>query len=105
MEQRSRGLMYRSGILETQGMLFIFDSEDRHAIWMKNMKFSIDILWLDEQQRIVDILESVPPCRLDPCGSYKPQKPARYVLELSHGTVFKTQLKVGDRMTFRQAGA
>jgi hypothetical protein len=52
-EERQQGLMYREKIDSDQGMLFIFEEEEKYSFWMKNMKFSIDILWLDRDKRKV----------------------------------------------------
>lgn len=99
-EQRQQGLMYRQGMKEDQGMLFIFEVEDFYSFWMKNMLFSLDLLWLDSNRQIVHIEENIPPCASDPCPSYEPARPARYVLELVSGSVKKHGLKLGDRLDF-----
>jgi uncharacterized membrane protein (UPF0127 family) len=97
---RQRGLMFRESINPDQGMLFVFEDENFHSFWMKNMKISIDILWLDKNQRIVHIEKKVPPCKKDPCPSYPPGLPAKYVLELKDGSVEKHGLKLYDRIDF-----
>jgi len=99
-EQRQRGLMFREQMKEDQGMLFIFETEDIYAFWMKNMRFSLDLLWLDSERRIVHVEENVPPCATEPCPSYEPSRPARYVLELVNGSVKKHNLRLGDRLEF-----
>jgi len=99
-EQRQQGLMFRQGMKEDQGMLFIFETEDYYSFWMKNMHFALDMLWLDSQRRIVHIEENVPPCPNEPCPSYMPSRPALYVLELVSGSVKKHGLKIGDRLDF-----
>ena len=50
-EDRAMGLMFRPSLAADRGMLFLFDGRDFHGIWMKNCKFPIDILWLDERAR------------------------------------------------------
>jgi len=99
-EERQQGLMFREKIAEDQGMLFIFDDEEIHSFWMKNMRFSIDILWLDRQRRIVHLEHRVPPCAADPCPSYTPAQPASFVLELQSGAAEKHGLKLYDRLDF-----
>jgi uncharacterized membrane protein (UPF0127 family) len=99
-EERQQGLMFRDKIEESQGMLFVFEGEDIHAFWMKNMKFPIDILWLDSQRKIVHIEANVPPCTADPCPSYIPKSPARYVLELKSGAAARHGLHLYDRLEF-----
>ncbi len=99
-EERQLGLMHREEILPDQGMLFIFEEEGRHSFWMKNMKFSLDILWLDRGKRVVHIERNVPPCKREPCPSYPSSIPAMYVLELKAGSVDEHQLKLFDRLDF-----
>lgn len=99
-EQRQFGLMFREKINSDQGMLFIFKEKDSLSFWMKNMNFSLDILWLDREKRIVHIESNVPPCKESPCPSYSPQVPASYVLELKSGSVKKNQLKLYDKLEF-----
>jgi hypothetical protein len=99
-EERQQGLMFREKLDENQGMLFLFEGEDVHAFWMKNMKFAIDILWLDGQKRIVHLEAGVPPCTADPCPSYVPKAAARYVLELKSGAAARHSLRLYDRLEF-----
>jgi len=99
-EERAQGLMFREKINEDQAMLFLFEEEDIHSFWMKNMRFAIDILWLDGRKRIVHIENRVPTCANDPCPSYVPAAAASYVLELEAGFVEKHVLRLYDRIEF-----
>jgi len=76
-----RGLMYREGLDEGTGMLFVFGSESRHGFWMKNMEFSIDMIWIDDDGRVVHVEHSVPACGEGSCPGYAPVEKAKYVLE------------------------
>jgi hypothetical protein len=99
-EERQLGLMFREKINWDQGMLLVFRREGTYHIWMKNMKFPLDILWLDREKRIVHLETNVPPCPKDPCPSYSPSNPALFVLELKAGSVNKHQLKLYDKVEF-----
>ncbi len=99
-EERQRGLMFRHKINPDQGMLFIFKQEDILNFWMKNMNFSLDILWLDREKRIVHIESGVLPCQDPECPSYFSPIPAQYVLELKAGSAAALQLKVSDQLEF-----
>jgi uncharacterized membrane protein (UPF0127 family) len=99
-EERAQGLMFREKINEDQAMLFLFEEEDIHSFWMKNMRFAIDILWLDGQKRIVHLESRVPACPKDPCPSYVPAAAAAFVLELQAGFVEKHGLRLYDRVEF-----
>lgn len=99
-EERQQGLMFRRNINPDQGMIFVFQEEDLHSFWMRNMNFPLDILWLDAEKRIVHIESGVPPCQDWPCPSYSPPVPASYVLELKAGSVRKHQLKLYEQLDF-----
>ena len=99
-EERQIGLMFREELKPDQGMLFVFNDEGFHSFWMKNMKISIDILWLDKEKRIVHIERNVPPCTKPPCASYSSKIPAMYVLEIQAGMADKKKLKLYDRLEF-----
>ncbi len=100
-EEMKRGLQGRDGLGENQGMLFVFDRDFLHRFWMKDMKFAIDIIWLDRRGRIVTIASAVPACKADPCEVYSPVKEARYVFEVPSGFAVKHRLKVGDVLTLK----
>ncbi len=98
--KRMIGLMYRSGIKENECMLFIFGGEGYHSLWMKNMRFSIDVLWLDRSLRIVDMKEKLQPClSMLHCRTYSPTRPALYVLEGKSGLISAKRLRKGMRLS------
>lgn len=99
-EEREMGLMFREKVLPDQGMLFVFDREGIHAFWMKNTLVPLDMLWLDTDKRVIYIAADVPPCKEDPCPSYGPEIPARYVLELKAGEAASNGITIGDRLQF-----
>ncbi|MGC8699781.1 MAG: DUF192 domain-containing protein [Candidatus Micrarchaeia archaeon] len=93
------GLMHMRSLKENEGMLFIFSRNAYHGIWMRNMLFPIDIIWLDEKFAVVDIVENAKPCRgMLNCTTYMPMSPARYVLELKAGASKKLSVKKGSRL-------
>ena len=97
-EKHSKGLMFRRSIKDDYGMLFVFNGEDYRSFWMKNTLISLDIIFLNQGQQIVDMVTSVPPCCSDPCPSYDSKFPARYVLEINGGLAKKLKLKIGDKI-------
>jgi len=99
-EERQLGLMFREKINPDQGMLFVFEKEDILSFWMKNMNFPLDILWLNQEKRIVHIESHVAPCKNPDCPSYFSPLPAMYVLELKTGIVKANQLKLYDKIEF-----
>ena len=99
---KARGLMFRSGLEEGQGMLFTFPSEDRVGIWMLFMRFPIDLVYLDSGKRVIDVFENIRPVSLNPrtWKVYYPKQPAKYILELRQGTVKETGTEIGDVLEF-----
>lgn len=84
-EERGRGLSGSAGLAARGGMLFVFDENDQHGIWMKDMNYPIDILWISENYNIVSIKKNVQPDSYPQV--FKNSKPARYVLELAAGSI------------------
>ena len=99
-EERTRGLMYRRELAPEAGMLFFFSESEERAFWMKNTLIPLDMIWVDEQQRVVAIREAVP-CTADPCPNYDPGAVAAYVVELNRGTAKRHGLAVGAKLVFR----
>lgn len=99
-EERARGLMFREKVFSDQGMLFIFEEDGIHSFWMKNTLVYLDILWLDSAKRVIHIEANAPPCPEEPCPSYGPRIPARYVLELRGGSAEENGIRVSDRVQF-----
>lgn len=61
-EQMSKGLSVKDQLKENEAMLFVFEQSARHSFWMKDMKFPIDIIWLDSDEKVVYIKENMQPC-------------------------------------------
>jgi len=99
-EDRAMGLMFRPSLPRDRGMLFVFERPDFHGIWMKNCRFPIDILWLDEERKIVHVAEAVPPCKAEPCPVYNPLRRAAYVVELNAGQARREKAVVGAPLGF-----
>ena len=99
--ERARGLMFRDALPAGHGMLFIHDAEEPQAYWMKNTKFPLDILYFDDDRKVVAQQRDVPPCSLgDGCPSYPSDAPARYVLELNAGEAARLKLADGAELRF-----
>ena len=99
-EDRAMGLMFRPSLPKDRGMLFIFERPDFHGIWMKNCKFPIDIVWLDEERKVAHVAESVPPCKAEPCPVYSPLRRAAYVVELNAGVARREKAVLGSTFSF-----
>ena len=96
--ERRCGLSLRDTLPEDQGMLFVFKDKGFYGIWMKDMRFPIDIIWIDEALRIVDIKRNVLPESYP--AVFKPKTEALYVIETLAGVAQKYGIVVGDTVTF-----
>lgn len=97
---RRQGLSLRDGLLENEGMLFVFEKSEPHSFWMKNMKFPLDIIWFSEDRNVVDIAENAPAEGNDPRVIYKPKRPALYALEVVAGWARNHNVVSGTRFSF-----
>lgn len=94
---RARGYGGREKIGPREGMIFIFDRDDRHSFWMKDCKVALDIIWLDGNGRVVWVAAQQSPCPPSgTCPSIVPPSPGRYVLEFAAGTAASESLRHGD---------
>jgi len=90
--RRARGLMFQEQLPLHEGMLLVFDDANKRSIWMLNMQFPLDVIWIDDNNKVVFIEKNVPPCKTAletvTCPSYKGgNKDAQYVLEVTAGFV------------------
>jgi uncharacterized membrane protein (UPF0127 family) len=95
-ELRTQGLSGFSGLEMNEAMLFKFNNEGYWSFWMKGMKFSIDMIWLNASSTIVSIEKNVSPNTYP--RNFSPKAPAQYVIEVLAGTVDRVGLKVGDKV-------
>lgn len=92
---RARGLMFHLPLRDT-GMIFVFKHDVLAAIHMLFVFFSIDIIWLNDQQEVVEMKENILPFT----PHISPRIKCRYFIELPKGTIAKTQTQEGDRISF-----
>ena len=97
--QRETGLMHRSSLKESQGMLFVFDQEEPRGFYMKNTLITLDIIYLNKDGVIVSFAENAQPEDLTTLPS---QVPAQYVLEINGGLSEEWVLEVGDLIEWIQ---
>jgi uncharacterized membrane protein (UPF0127 family) len=100
-KERAQGLMFRDAMDTDRGMLFIHDEQMPLAYWMKNTRIPLDILYFDENRKLVSQRRDVPPCSLgNRCPPYPSDAPALYVLELNAGQAEALKLEDGAELTF-----
>lgn len=82
-EARQKGLGDYSSLATNEGMLFVFEQPSEHCFWMKDVEFPIDIFWINEQNKVIMSINSLSPETYP--KQFCPEKPAKYVLEISSG--------------------
>lgn len=98
-EARHKGLMYRDGMEETQGMLFIFPKEEPQGFYMKNTLLPLDIIFVNSKKEVVKIYKNTTPLSEQDLPSVKP---AIYVVEVNGGFTDKFSIKEGDYIDWRR---
>ncbi len=93
-DERIRGLSGREKLDPGSSMVFVFDNSATHCMWMKDMKFSLDMVWLDEDKKITEIKKNLKP------ESFPEEFCAhgKYVIEMNAGTADKAGLTAGQRL-------
>lgn len=96
-DSRRQGLMGRE-LAADEGMLFDFPVGTVPAIWMRNMRISLDLVYVDAEGRIANIFSDVAPCHSMPCAIYRADRALRFVLELPAGTARRLSLAEGQQL-------
>jgi uncharacterized membrane protein (UPF0127 family) len=93
-DARRTGLMFRRSLPDNQGMLFVYETEGRYAMWMKNTYVPLSVAFVDRKGVILNI-EDMQPQTLDSHGS---AGDAKYSLEMNQGWFSKRGVRKGDRV-------
>ncbi len=92
VDQQRRGLMFVRDLPERTGMLFVYETDGYHSMWMKNTYIPLDIVFARSDGTVSSISHDTVPLTLD---SHASREPVRYVLELQSGTA--RRLGIGSR--------
>ncbi len=103
-EERTKGLSGTASLADNEAMLFVFPSEERWGIWMKDMNYAIDIIWLNAAKEVIHIKESATPESYLQKESFRPEEKAKYVLEVMAGSVEKYNISTGFTADFTLKG-
>ena len=101
-KEKEIGLGNRDSLASDHGLLFVYDHKEMFSFWMKNMRFPIDIIWIDEQT-IVDITRSVPVSDnpVSDLPIYHPIAPIDKVLEVNAGIADIYGISIGDKIIIK----
>ena len=102
--KRRLGLSFRSYLAAHEAMLFVYPTISTHLVWMMNMRFGIDILWLDKNRKILHMVQNAPRSySWSDFAIYEPKCLCGYVLELPQGAIKRHGFKVGSKISFQIA--
>ncbi len=93
-ELKTLGLSNRSSLASSTGMFFVFNKEDKYGFWMKDMRFNIDIVWLNAFKRVIYIEKNVSPDTYP--DVFFPPEDSLYALEFNAGFVDENNIAVGN---------
>jgi uncharacterized membrane protein (UPF0127 family) len=96
--EKVKGLSDRECLAEDRALLFPYNEPGDYCYWMKDMRFPIDMIWLDAQKRVVTIKSNVAPDSYP--QSFCPEGLSQYVVEFNAGTATERDLRVGDTFSF-----
>ena len=92
--EKSKGLMYRKDLSNTDGMLFIWKNEDRRCMWMKNTYIPLDLGFFREDLTLIEVRDLSPRSLESVCSS----EPAKYALELPKGWFSSHNIKNNSKL-------
>lgn len=96
--EKQLGLSGTASLPINQGKLFVFNSPSKPGFWMKDMNYGLDLIWLDENLRIVDITKDIYPESYPKV--FYPKENVLYVLEVNAGFSKKHNLVENQLMYF-----
>lgn len=102
--ERSEGLSGRDSV-PFDGLLLDWPATGRHPIWMAEVRFPLDLVWLSADGTVLAVLPSTAPCRSAPCELLEPQgsHESRAVLELPDGDAERLGITRGVRVAYPPA--
>ena len=98
-EEKTTGLSGVEFLNESDGMLFVFDEETIPGFWTLDMKFSIDVVWINKEKVVIGIERSLIPCngtKSFDCEIFYPKVPIKYVLEVNSNSTIRHNITYGD---------
>lgn len=97
-EALTRGLSGRENMSLNKGMLFDFQSEGERCMWMKDMNFSLDMIWLNQDGQVVDVIRDIRPDTYPDQVFCNETAPAQYVIEVNAGVVESANVIPGQQI-------
>ena len=100
---QTRGLMFQEKLPYDQGMIFVFEDEGVRSMWMLNMQFALDVIWIGADGKVIHIERNAEPCKsaLETMActfTNGNEKEAKYVLEVTSGFVDKFNITENSKL-------
>ena len=92
--EKSKGLMYRKDLSNSDGMLFIWNNAGKRCMWMKNTYISLDLGFFREDMTLIEVKNLFPRSLDSICSS----EPAKYALELPKGWFSSNNIKNNSKL-------
>ena len=93
-QHRQVGLMNRKAMPPQHGMLFVFNHENTHCMWMRNTLLPLSVAFMDASGTIINIEDMQPQTEDNHCA----RRPARFALEMNIGWFAQRGIKPGTRI-------
>ena len=91
-QARQVGLMMRKTMAPQRGMVFVFEHDATHCMWMKNTFLPLSVAFVDAQGKVINIEDMQPQTEDNHCAA----APARFALEMNLGWFRERGIKAGD---------
>ncbi|MCH8048741.1 DUF192 domain-containing protein [Patescibacteria group bacterium] len=95
-QKRVQRLSERIALEKDSGLFFVFKESDFHSIWMKEMNFAIDIIWIDKNKSVIEITKNVDPKTFPEV--FYPKEAVQYVIEIQAGFTELNEIQLGDKI-------
>ena len=92
--EKSKGLMYRKDLSNSDGMLFIWKNAGKRCMWMKNTYIFLDLGFFREDMTLIEVKNLFPRSLDSVCSS----EPAKYALELTKGWFSSNDIKNNSKL-------
>lgn len=102
LDEQSRGLMFRTEMLDDWGMLFIYEQQSHLSFWMKNTLIYLDMIFIDKTGEVVGVVHEAEPETVTPRAV---DDPSRYVLEINGGLARQHGIDRGVTMSLEYVDA
>ncbi|NCP83710.1 MAG: DUF192 domain-containing protein [Bacteroidetes bacterium] len=96
-EERNAGLMGIESLKQNHGMLFVFDKNQPLSFWMANTPLSLDIIFVNDDYKIVRIHSNTEPFSTK---QYESGENATYVIETIGGFCIENDILEGSTVGF-----